>query len=194
MKIKIGFFSVMLFLSLLLSHSYFALSAFLAVMLHELGHLFAAKFRNIRLRECKISIYGAGLIPESSCFSYKDEIVLCAFGPLVNFLSAIICIPLYLSSHNEIIYYFSVSSLSLGVLNILPIKDFDGGRILYSLLCLFNNSIIAEKVLKIISFIFIFSLWCLSIYLLLIANSSLSIFIFSLSLFVKIFINEWIAF
>jgi hypothetical protein len=44
--------------------------------------------------------------------------------------------------------------------------------------------------MSIISFIFIFTLWCISVYLLLKISASLSMFIFSVSIFCKIFLPE----
>ncbi len=190
MKIKIGFFSVMLFLSLLISHSYFALASFCAVTVHELGHIIASKLCGIHLYECNIGIYGAGLTPYTASYSYKDEIFLCICGPLINIFSAIALIPVYCVIQYQVILYFILSSLVLAALNLLPIKDFDGGRILYSLLCLAKEPIFAEKVILIVSFILIFLLWLISVYLLLISGANLSLFIFSISLFTKIFVTS----
>ncbi len=190
MKVKIGFFSVMLFLSLLLSHSFFALAAFLSVLIHELAHIAAAKLLKIRLTECKIGIYGAGLSPDSKQFSYKDEIFLCFAGPVSNYISILLLLPLYLYLKNDFLLYFLLSSLILGTLNILPIKSFDGGRILYSILCIFKDPFLAETTLSVISFLLIFIIWCFSVYLLLVAGAGLSLFIFSLSLFSRFFVKE----
>ncbi|MBQ8848823.1 MAG: M50 family metallopeptidase [Clostridia bacterium] len=190
MKIKIGFFSVMLFLSLLLTHSYFALAAFVAVTLHELGHIFVAKLCKIKFSECKIGIFGAGLTPISSDYSYKNEILLCLGGPVANIICAVVAILVYSFFVNEFTEYFILSSLILALSNLLPIKDFDGGRILYSLLCILKDPYIADRALSAISFVIIFLLWIISVYFLMIASANLSLFIFSLSLFFKLFIKE----
>ena len=189
MKIKIGFFTVFLALSLLLDHTLFSFAAFLSALIHEMGHIVAARFCHIRLRECKIGIYGAGLMPEDGLFSYKKEIFLCLFGPLFNLLSVALCLLLRQTSL-QFYQYFVVSSLSMGLLNLLPICDFDGGRMLHSLLCLKLSPILAGRILRTLSFCCVFLLWCFSVYLLLRASSSLSLFIFSLSLFFKIFLSE----
>ena len=190
MKIKIGFFSVMLFLSLLLAHSYFALASFLAVAVHELGHIIASKLCGIQLYECNIGIYGAGLTPRNMKYSYKDEIFLCACGPLINILSAIVFVPVYHVFPFPIILYFILSSLVLASLNLLPIKDFDGGRIFFSVLCLIAEPILAERIIMTVSFILILFLWLVSVYLLLVSGANLSLFIFSISLFTKIFVEH----
>ncbi len=187
MKFRVGFFAVMLGLSLLLSRSLFSLAALLAALFHESGHLFAAKICGIRFGECKVSLFGAGLFPDETLFSYGQEIVLCAAGPLFNFLLAAALTPFYLKTHPAFLQYLIFSSLAFGFLNLLPIRDFDGGRILHALLSLRFSQRIASVMLSILSFLFIFLLWSISIYFLLRASASLSLFIFSISLFCRIF-------
>ena len=190
MKIKIKCFAIMLFLSLVISHSIFAICVLAAVILHECGHILAAKCLRINLSECKIDIFGASLSPESNDFSYKDEIILCICGPLSNFFTSLIALPFLLSSNHEALLYFILASLSLAILNLLPIKGFDGGRICQAILCLITDPNFANTVISVISFICIFILWLISVYLLLITRSNLSLFVFSISLFIKIFVNE----
>ena len=190
MKIKVKCFAVMLFLSLVIYHSLFALCVLCAVIIHELGHIFAAKHLNINISECKIDIFGASLSPEFNNFSYKNEIVLCACGPLFNIFTSLAIMPFWLLTKQEYLLYFILSSLTLALLNLLPIKGFDGGRICQSILCLISEPHLANRSITIISFVCILVLWLISVYLLLIARSNLSLFVFSISLFIKIFLNE----
>ncbi len=190
MKIKIGFFAILLCLSLLISHSLFSIAAFFAALTHELGHILMAHIYGIRLKECSVGLYGAGIVPDDTVFSYKKEILLCLGGPMVNFILGGLGIWFKLYTYAEFFYFFIFSSFSFGVLNSLPIQGFDGGRILYALLSLFCSQRIAERILTALSFCLIFLLWCFSVYLLLRASESLSLFIFSLSLFSRIFIRE----
>ena len=190
MKIRIGFFAVMLGLSLVLTHSHFALAAFLAALLHEFGHILAARLCGIPLYECKIGLFGAGLFPEEALFSYGREIILCAAGPLTNLLFALLGL-LYISGNpSAFLEYFVFSSFAFGLLNLLPIRDFDGGRVLQALLALRFSPTTVERTIWLLSFFCILFLWSISVYLLLRASSSLSLFVFSLSLFCRIFIRD----
>ena len=189
LKIKLSLSGLFMIIALFLTHSYISIAALAAAALHELGHIAAAKLCKIPLGELKLGIFGAALTPISSSFSYKKEILLCLAGPLVNLFSAMLIYP-FGHSKNEFISLFFSASLFLGLLNLLPIKDFDGGRILSCILSYIYSPTVAWRVLKILSFILIFSLWTLSIYLLLKLASSLSLFVFSLSLFSKIFISD----
>ena len=187
MKIKIGFFAIALTFALILTHSFEALACFLSAFLHELGHIAAARISNIRFRELRLSPFGASLLPLSNLGSFSSEIFICASGPAVNLLCALITLstPLRSFAFGEL---FILSSLFLGILNLLPISSFDGGRILFCIIESLFSFKLAKRVLGISSFILIFSLWTLSLYFLMNATSSLSLFVFSCSLFAKLFV------
>lgn len=190
MKIKIGFFTVLLALTLLLDRSLLSLSAFAAAATHELGHIAMASLCGIRLQECRIGLYGAGIVPDGHLYSYGQEILLCLAGPLVNLFLGSIGLNLIGKYPSKWLTDFVFASLTLGLLNLLPIKDFDGGRILNALLCRLLSPRFAHRVLSLLSFFCIFCLWSLSVYLLLRSAASLSLFVFSISLFFRIFLSE----
>ena len=188
-KIKLSFSGAIMVLALFLTHSYLSLAALLAAFLHELGHIITAKIYSIPLGELKLSIFGASLTPKAMLCSYKKEIILCFSGPLVNLISALIFSP-FLKTDNAFFSLFISASLFLGILNLLPIYEFDGGRILFCILSTRYSLKIATNTIKITSFFLIFTLWSLSVYLLLRLSSSISLFIFSISLFSKIFLSQ----
>ncbi len=157
-----------------------------AVAIHESGHILAARLCGIRLRELRLGLLGASLCPEGALFSYKKEIVLCLAGPMASLLSAALAFHLFALDGDGM---FFLSSLALGTLNLLPVKDFDGGRTLYALCCLAATERAAARILKISSFAVLFLLWSFSLYLLLRVGSSLSLFVFCLCVFAKIFIS-----
>lgn len=190
MKIRIGFLAVMLALSLLISRSLFALGLLVAALTHELGHILMAHALGIRLRECTVGIYGAGLRPVDGMYSYSQEILLCIAGPLANLFLGSVGLLLGLRISSEFLSHFTLSSFVLAGMNLLPIRDFDGGRILLSLLSLLFGPTVSLRILSILSFLFVFALWTLSLYLLIRHAASLSLFIFSLSLFFRIFMSE----
>lgn len=190
MKLKIGFFAIMLILSFLFSPTLLSLCALLSALLHELGHMGAARLCGIRLRECQVGIYGAGLVPDGGVYSYGQEIVLCLCGPLMNLICASVGIWFLRGTAGAFWENFVFSSLALGILNLLPIQGFDGARILCALLSRFCLPRTVERIVAALSFVCVLSLWCLSVYLLIRYVASLSLFIFSLSLFSRIFLSE----
>ena len=190
MKIKLGFFAILLFVSLLLSHSLFSLASLLAALLHELGHILAASLCRIRMKEFSVGLFGAGLTPSDGLYSYFDEIILCLAGPLSNFFFGSASLLLLRYASSAFLLSFVFSSFAFGILNLLPIKGFDGGRIFRALLLFWLPLPVAEKISSALSFFFVLFLWTLSVYLLLRTASSLSLFVFSLSLFARIFLSE----
>ena len=191
LKVKFGFFSVFIALALIFSANKFTLLSFLAATIHEAGHLIASKLFNLRICELNFGLLGARLKTSGSLCSYKQEILLCFFGPFFNLLSAL---AIYVYSMqfgylSETAEFFIVSSLILGVLNLLPIRTFDGGRILEAVLSSFLSIEKVYCIINVLSFIIIFLLWGISVYFLLIYTSSLGLFIFSVSLFASLFIE-----
>ena len=189
MKFRIGILSILLMISLLIDQSLFSLAMILAIILHECGHILAARLCGIKLRECRIGLFSAGLFPKDSIFSYKKEIFLCFAGPAVNFITSLPLI-FFIHENTAFLQYFVFSSIALGILNLIPIADFDGGRILRAFLYILVEERYARGFLYLLSMVCVLLLWLLSVYILLRRGSSLSLFIFSISLFGRIFVSE----
>ncbi len=189
LKIKMSFSGAVMVLALFLTHSYISVAALLAAALHEMGHIIAAKLCGVPLEELKLGIFGASLTSKSMLCSYKKEIILCLAGPLVNLLSVFIIFP-FCRSESGFSSLFISASLFLGVLNLLPIYEFDGGRIVFCVLSSHFSIRAATRIIRTSSFILIFMLWTLSVYLLLRLSSTVSLFVFSVSLFGKIFLSQ----
>lgn len=189
LKIRLSLSGALMIFALFFTHSYISIAALLASALHEISHILAAKICKIPLCELKLGIFGAALRPTISLLSYKKEIFLAIAGPFSNILCALPLI-MFVKEANSFCQLFISASLFLGFLNLLPITDFDGGRILYCLIAYKFSPTSALKTIKILSFLLVFILWTLSIYLLLKLSTSLSLFIFSLSLFTKLFLPK----
>ena len=193
LKISVAFPTLMMLVAFILSgQTKLLIGTVCAAAIHELGHIIAAYLMKIPIFEFSLDIFGARLKTGVRLLSYADEIKLSSAGPVANFLSIIAFLP---SAHNilstdGILSSFFAASLALGLLNLLPIPSFDGGRILVCTISYFWDSEKAEKTVKYISFLFIFALWSLSSYLLLRTGTSLSLFIFTLSIFAKFFVSE----
>ena len=184
---KMGFFTILLLLTTAITTGKYFPALLCSVAIHESGHIFMAKFRRIDLKELRVGIFGASLTTEHTMFSYFDEVLLCLGGPLFNYASALIWTTATRCPPSS---FFVASSLGLGTLNMLPIKGFDGGRIATAVLSSIISFEKANAIIKFLSFVFIFSLWCLSLYLLMKTGASMTVFVFSVSMFVKIFIPD----
>lgn len=192
MKIKISFFALMLLFTLFVCGNLFAPIPLLAAAMHEAGHILAARSRGISLTSFDIGIFGARLGMKEGIHSYTDEIIVCAAGPAVNFFAAIMAAVLARIScmQSEGVEVFIFSSLSLGLINLLPVRSLDGGRILSSLISRLFSIRASDICVDILSFFSLITLWFVSLYLLLKTGASLSLFVFSVSLFANIFLEH----
>ena len=189
--IGISFFGIVMLFVLMLSRSYISFAAIGAALLHELAHVSVARMLGTKLTKLKLGIFGASLSMDSTSTSYKNEILICLAGPMANLLSAAILVS-FLKSSSEFTDMFLYASLFLGLLNLLPISDFDGGRILFCTVAEYGSPSLASRVLKTASFLLLFLLWTLSVYLILRLGASLSLFVFCASVFCKIFVKDGI--
>ncbi|MBE6529102.1 MAG: hypothetical protein E7680_00650 [Ruminococcaceae bacterium] len=154
-----------------------------AVSIHEAGHLLAAWILKIRVEKIEFGLLGAriGIV---GLQSYRDEGLLAAAGPAASFLCAALTFPF-----SAVGFFSQISALSLilGILNLLPIQTFDGGRIADCLLSAKIGAASAALILRWVSFGFLMLLWLFSVYLLLRAGSGISWLGFSASLLSRFF-------
>jgi hypothetical protein len=72
----------------------------------------------------------------------------------------------------------------------MPIRTFDGGRMLECFLGRFFGSAVARPVMRATSFVFLFLLWASAVYFLLRVGDGLSLFCFSVGLLLRFFDGE----
>lgn len=179
---------------------------YFSALLHEMGHLIAAKLLGIHIKEIRIDFSGARICTEDHLFSYKKEIWLSISGPLVNFLCFTACIAVFINwgiSPEELsaqicaflfdgeqscvgcIGFFALSSFLQGAVNLLPIRTLDGGRMLYCTIAIIFNASVAEKIMDVFSSLSALVLWIAALYLMLRLSKGLGIYVFSACLFLS---------
>ncbi len=173
--------AVLLFGMLITDRTMLFAAILLAATIHECGHLLAARLLGLPLREMKLDLLGARLELSGGLLSFSDEWLLCAAGPMFSLLLSAILSPLWKWSDFAVL--LSCSSLLLGILNLLPIRSFDGGRMLDAFLSARFGTATGDRVLRLTSLLFLFLIWALAVYCLLRAGDGLSLLCFSMSLF-----------
>lgn len=105
----------------------FGLVMVASLLLHEGGHILAAVFLEVPVRELGLRIVGA-YIRRARAATLQDEVLIAASGPLMN-----LCLMLPLSFVPVIGLHLAYGNLALGLVNLLPIPASDGMRILHAL-------------------------------------------------------------
>ena len=159
---------------------------FSAAAIHELGHIAAARLLSIDLTHMKIDVLGARLGTSGNLCSYPALVMLCLAGPLVNLACFALTLPFF--GYASCLEEFGLASLSLGLLNLIPIHGFDGGRIVHGILSSFLPVAVVERVCSILGFCSLLCMWMLSVWLILRTGTSLTLFVFSCYLFCMLFV------
>jgi Zn-dependent protease len=95
-----------------------------SLLLHELGHMFAAAALKVPIREFGIQLRGT-YVKRAYATRRRDEILIAASGPLTNLL---IAAPLFYVP--RVGPQLALCNLMLGAFNLLPLPSSDGLRIL----------------------------------------------------------------
>lgn len=125
---------------------------FVIVVLHELGHSFAARHYGVQVRQIVLLPLGGVAQLEQIPEKAWQEFVIAIAGPLVNFVLAALLFPLLgafnaspgglfaalqnlrTGSGAALLAYLYVTNLFLGIFNLIPAFPLDGGRVLRALL------------------------------------------------------------
>lgn len=170
---------------LFVDKSSIAAMSLLAAALHEVGHLVAAYFMKIPIRALRFDLLGARIDVKGRILSYKEEWLLCVAGPLSSLVFSLLGSLFW--SHTKLAIAFSCASLLLGLLNLLPIQTFDGGRMLECALLSFTTPQKAGSILRGCTFLFLWLLWAFSAYLMIKIADGISLFFFTLTLLARFF-------
>jgi stage IV sporulation protein FB len=175
---------IFLLFSLLLDREV-VLPCYAAALFHECGHLLAARLLRIPIRSLTFTLFGFRLSLVSGLISYRRELMLAASGPLFSFVLGVVTLSCAEGGFASSLHF---ATLALGVLNLLPVKRFDGGRMLYALLASIASPSFASRVLDLMGASILLFLWTVSVYFLLHGGFGLSLFIFSFAVFCKSFL------
>jgi stage IV sporulation protein FB len=154
-----------------------------AAFLHELGHILAAWGWGIPLRGLRLDLFGARM-ELGGLLSYRAELAVAAGGPFVSLAAAALVRPLGCFLGGA--YLFSAVSLGLGLINLLPVRSMDGGRMLFCALSLLFGERVADVTLRVTTGLFLGGLWLLSVYCLLRLGETLTLFTFALCLLIRL--------
>ncbi len=142
-KISPSFFLLVLF-CVLTNRIVLIFNYILALLLHELAHLFVATNCGYSLKLIKLDLFGLS-VELNERIDDKDSFKINIAGPCFNLLLCLICVSFYWFVPRSFFYLnqFCFCNLILAVFNLLPIYPLDGGKI-------FRGIIKSDKVYRIL--------------------------------------------
>ncbi|MBR2621701.1 MAG: site-2 protease family protein [Clostridia bacterium] len=162
-----------------IERSVWALLSLAAAAFHELGHLLMAAVLHIPIKRMTIGVFGAQVALENRLLSYREELLLAAAGPAMNLILLVFCIIWHRRAPNEHLLGFAAASFALALVNLLPIRCLDGGRILYCAAAQYFDEAVAETVLRVCSAVGSMLIWLAASSLWLVSAGNLSLLVIS---------------
>lgn len=120
-----------------------AVSLFVCVILHELGHSYIAKKHGTKIQSITLFLFGGVSALEEIPRDPKTELKMALAGPGVSFLISILFMGIYLlfkspddsfiqinDPYMRLFWMISIINIMLGIFNLLPAFPMDGGRVL----------------------------------------------------------------
>ena len=184
MKIRITPGAILLLSVMALSRNTLFFATLLCVAVHECGHLLAAHLLRVRIRVLELDIGGAQLVTAGLFPSYRAEWLVAAAGPAASFLLALVLFPVA----GEFATVSARTSISLALFNLLPIRGFDGGRMLFAAGAPLVGESAATHASSVATYLALLLLFSLASCLLLRHGESLTLVVLCASLFAKLFL------
>jgi len=146
-----------------------------AIFIHEMGHILFARIFGVRIRSFRWCTAGAILEFDFSHCGYLVETLIHLAGALCGVTSALI-----IHAIGGVSTEFLGISVFLAVINLLPIRGFDGGAALYAVLEQFLFVDTAWKISSVVSIITTVILWLAVIWCEIRVGANLELLIFVL--------------
>jgi len=163
--------------------------AFIIALLHEAGHMLAAKILGYNTQGIRIEPFGVCLKLEGEQINCLHEVIICAFGPIVNII-LIILGTIFVYIGVKVPEVFFVSNFYMLFINLLPILPLDGGRILKSVLCAEIGDLLSKKIVKGISVICVAIMLVCGVVFFVRSEFNISLFVAALFLLDNITLQE----
>ncbi|MBE6751152.1 MAG: hypothetical protein E7556_01350 [Ruminococcaceae bacterium] len=166
-KITISFtFFALIIILISLDKTEFLYTSIVFALAHELGHLLALKYYKVSVREFKISLFGGNIkVIDSNKMKYYQTVIVSFSGPFVNLCFVILFYIINTFLKNKLTYEIYAVNFVLALFNLLPFYNFDGGKILSSVLLYFFEEKMVNLIITITSFIILIPFTYLAIYI-----------------------------
>jgi len=183
-RIKLNvFFILFLFASYFIGWLQQSLILFFSVVLHELGHVLAAKKLKIEVYEVELLPYGGvARMEELSKFGGAAEAVVSVAGPATSLVLVLLCN--FLREFSGLFESAFRYNLIICVFNLLPVIPLDGGRIARNLMVFFMGYRQATRILILAGRAAAFFLMGYNIYMLTMGSKSAALIIAGIFIYI----------
>lgn len=178
--LPIAFWTVLIFA---FDKPYVAILTLLSALIHELGHISA-----LILLSKKYRFFGVASgfrLSANGGLSYKEELVVAIFGPLVNIILFLLTRHSPPFSFSHYARTFGLINLFTAISNLIPIESYDGYRIAECIINEYCPDAISSSFLHAVSFVFSSTLCLAALYLIRSFNGGYWIFFIFLASLVK---------
>lgn len=156
---------------------------FLAVTVHELGHLCAMWLNGCAPKKINLVPATVQIVRSFSSKSSAEYIILLC-GPSANLVLFLAFYINYLCYGNEDILILGLLNLIIALFNLLPVRGLDGGSLLMLFISKYKGRDYADRVLRIITGAIAFIILLFALTLIFIGKINISLFIIAVYLFI----------
>ncbi len=147
---------------IILDRSYSVLLCFLAAVLHELGHIATLELLHSPPDTIRLTLFDIAIVDNKKALrGTRRNLAVILSGAAVNYLFAALSYIVFLSTGWKELSVFTAAHLTLGIFNSLPVCSLDGGQALNIILQRRFDPEMCDRIMKIVSLIFLFpmALW-----------------------------------
>lgn len=159
------------------------LLSFLAIFVHELGHIFAMMLCKCVPDGLQISAFDIKIIRNHRfSIDFSKDIIITVFGALFNFIFFLMF--LYLNKT------FAFVNLFVGIFNLLPTSNLDGGQLLFLFLNRKITANVSSKIVDGVTIALSCPMFILGILVLLNSKYNFSLLFISIYLILSLFMKK----
>ena len=153
-KLSFSFFALLL-LFLTIDFDRRLILAILFAIIHEAIHLIFINKFSVAPKKVSFNLFGADILRcNDGVINYNTEILIHLSAPLFNLTLSVVFYLLHEYLNSEVLLVYSAEvNFVLGIFNLIPFYNFDGGNALNNLLLKFCNTKATDLVMTTISVI-----------------------------------------
>ncbi len=189
-KISFSFFALIL---LMITVNKTLFSLFIFVFIHELIHLLFINLFSVAPKKVSFTLFGANILRDfKSAKNNNSEIVINLSAPIFNIFIYVACyiFSFYFPQFTKQLLGISEINLSIGLFNLIPFYNFDGGNALRCFLLKYADEKTTELILTITSVIVTIIFSFVSVYVIIYYRYNISLVFISLYMIISIIFKK----